>query len=264
MKGKFLVAATMLASVLATAQVRLAKLELAPGQKYVVEFSDILVVDTLVMSKSSSIVFLTDKPDNFIHCKKMIVGDSCSIVGAGENGERGKDGKKGTNGAGPCKDGLKGKAGTGGSHGSDGRNVSIYSASIEMKGIFTIDLRGGDGGNGGNGGEGGGGSDGTTVCAGGNGGDGGDGSTGGNGGKGGTLGLYCDTCREWRVNLNQTLLVKNIGGKGGEGGLGGPGGAAGLNNSVNNAGEGKRGQRGKPGLDGKPGEPGAIKFEAFK
>jgi hypothetical protein len=258
-----LLASAMVINIIAVAQIRLAKLELAPQQKYVVEFSDILVVDTLIMSKSSSIIFLAEAPNNFIHCKKIIIDDSCSIIGAGENGNRGKDGKKGRDGSRPCEDGLKGKSGTGGSHGSNGRNLSIYSSSIERKGIFTIDLRGGDGGNGGNGGQGGGGGEGTTVCAGGDGGDGGDGSTGGNGGNGGVLSLHCDSCPEWRVHLNDTFFFKSAGGKGGRGGTAGPAGLAGLSSPVNNVGEGKRGKKGKPGLDGKPGERGAIKFEDF-
>lgn len=262
MNVKWLTLFFFLACWPALAQIRLPKLELVPKQQYVVEFSDILVIDTLVMADSSAIVFLTEKADNFIHCKMLSAGKGARIIATGENGTAGKEGNAGGNGAGPCKDGLTGKAGTGGSHGADGHNLSVYTNSFQINGVLTFDLRGGDGGRGGNGGEGGAGSAGTSVCSGGNGGTGGDGGSGGNGGNGGTLTLTCPTCRDLRVQLNQTLMVKTLGGKGGDGGQGGAGGAAGLNYASGSGREGTRGGKGKNGVSGKAGEAGAIKFES--
>jgi len=50
-------------------QIRVTKLVLDRKEKFVIENSDILVVDTLIMLDSSSIFLNLTKKDNFIHAK---------------------------------------------------------------------------------------------------------------------------------------------------------------------------------------------------
>jgi len=243
------------------AQIRLTRLELKPKEIYSMGTSDILVLDTLVMSDSSSIILSLDKKDFFIHSKKIVIGKGCRIIGGGESGKPGKDGVKGLTGEGPCRDGGVGKGGTGGSHGDHGKNLSIYSNELIIRGSLLVELSGGDGGDGGKGGEGGGGSPGTRVCIGGNGGNGGNGSSGGHGGDAGALLIVCKNCVNIRSWLGQTLIVRTYGGNAGLGGIGGAGGPAGLNPTGNSSQDGKHGARGKTGPDGQAGKNGAINFQ---
>ncbi|HEY5823950.1 MAG TPA: hypothetical protein VIT44_06290 [Cyclobacteriaceae bacterium] len=250
-----------LLSFFANAQIRLTTLELRPKEIYSLETSDILVLDTLIMRDSSSIMLSAEKKDFFIHSKKIVVGKGCRIIGRGESGKPGKNGAKGLTGEGPCRDGVIGKGGTGGSHGDYGKNLSVYTTELIIKGNLLVELSGGDGGDGGKGGEGGGGSPGTRVCIGGNGGSGGNGSSGGNGGDAGTLLIVCKNCINIRSWLNHSLLVRTYGGNAGLGGIGGQGGSAGLNPTGNSSQDGRQGTKGKTGPDGQAGKNGAINFQ---
>src|ERR1041385_4340337 len=89
-------------------QIRLTKLVLEPNQKYRIENTDILVVDTLIMNDSSSIFLNLSKQDNFIHAKETIIGRGCSIIGHGKSGDRGKDGEPGSTQSVPCRGGAAG------------------------------------------------------------------------------------------------------------------------------------------------------------
>jgi hypothetical protein len=238
------------------AQIRLAKLSIEKNEKYLIQASDILVVDTLVMADSSQIILNHDKKDNFIHAKILIVGSNCLISGSGL---KGKDGIKGVDGiemASPCRQGGIGQDGSIGFNGRTGNSLFIYSDDIQIKGSLTINLNGGDGGDGGDGGQGGGGGPGTRVCAGGDGGQGGSGSRGGNGGDGGSLEIDCKRCPDLQVWLGSRLQVKNYGGFGGLGGEAGRGGLTGLGPVK----DGKNGIRGYHGEEGEAGKNGAITF----
>jgi hypothetical protein len=238
-------------------QIRLDKLSLNKGEKYFIQNSDILVVDTLVMADSSQIILNHDKKDNFIHAKIVVIGMGCSINGYGP---KGKDGAVGINGAeqqSPCRSGAPGLDGEMGLDGSNANNILIYSEDIQINGSLTINLNGGDGGDGGKGGQGGGGGPGTRVCAGGDGGQGGSGSRGGHGGEGGSLTINCLRCPDYQVWIGSRLHIKNYGGFGGIGGEAGRGGLAGLGPVR----DGKNGQRGFHGEEGETGKNGVIKFE---
>lgn len=248
--------------VAAFSQIRIDKLVIPAKQTYTIEKNDIIVVDTLIMSDSSTIQLNLGKHDNYIHAKRLIAYNGARIMGVGEKGKRGKDGSKGSTMDGPCIDGTPGHSGTGGSHGDSGVNLFMYLNQLTITGSLTIDIRGSDGGDGGNGGQGGGGSTGTRVCVGGTGGPGGNGGTGGNGGNGGTLTIACKECNdELRAILDHTLLVKNYAGFGGIGGDAGPGGLAGLGVNGQTSKDGKIGPRGRKGADGQNGKEGAINFE---
>jgi hypothetical protein len=246
--------------LLSLGQVRLAKLEVKRGEIYKISAGDILVIDTLIMSDSSSIELNYLQKDNYIHAKVLVAGTGTRILGRGEGGKPGKDGAKGFTPDGPCLDGTAGRGGTGGTHGDDGKNLFLYLTTLNIQGSLLIDLSGGDGGDGGKGGLGGGGSPGTRVCVGGTGGTGGNGSTGGNGGGGGTLTVNCKSCPDLRLWLGEKLVVRNFGGYAGLGGDGGQGGPAGLSSVGDNAKDGKAGPRGKKGANGEAGKQGAINF----
>ncbi|MBL7875007.1 MAG: hypothetical protein JNL53_05055 [Cyclobacteriaceae bacterium] len=238
------------------AQIRLEKLSIEKNEKYLIQASDILVVDTLIMADSSQIILNHDKKDNFIHAKIWVVGVNCSINGSGA---KGKDGEKGVDGAemlSPCRQGGIGQDGSVGLSGKAGNSLFIYSDDIQINGSLTINLNGGDGGDGGDGGQGGGGGPGTRVCAGGDGGQGGNGSRGGNGGNGGNLTITCKRCPDLQVWLGGRLQVKNYGGFGGLGGEAGRGGLTGLGPVR----DGKNGIRGYHGEEGETGKNGAIAF----
>src|SRR5579871_312156 len=98
-------------------QIRLTKLVLEKNQKFKIEKTDILVVDTLIMNDSSSIILNPLKRDNFIHAKETFVGNACSILGLGKNGTIGKAGESSTNQSAPCRNGGLGKDAEVGSHG---------------------------------------------------------------------------------------------------------------------------------------------------
>lgn len=245
----FLVAATC-----TYAQIRVTKLILEPKEKFVIEKSDILVVDTLVMLDSSSIVLNLSKKDNFIHAKEVIVGAGCAIIGHGLNGSRGIPGDRGITARAPCRRGLPGGNATEGGMGQDGINLSLYFSSLKVNGSITINLNGGDGGDGGNGGVGGDGGSGTRVCVAGDGGRGGNGANGANGGKGGALNINCKSCEDLHLITGHKLIVKNFGGLAGVGGDGGQGGHAGLGP----AGDGKNGQKGFNGANAQLGKDGTV------
>jgi len=241
----------------ATGQIRLTKLSLKEGEKYLIQASDILVVDTLVMADSSQVVLNMDKKDNFIHAKIAIIGIGCSINGGGVKGTDGTKGIHGVDQLSPCRSGGPGQDGTQGLDGNNGNNLFIYSDDLQINGSLTINLNGGDGGDGGKGGQGGGGGPGTRVCSGGDGGSGGSGSRGGHGGNGGNLTINCLRCPDYQVWIGSRLHIKNYGGFGGIGGEAGRGGLAGLGPVR----DGKNGLRGYHGEEGENGKNGAIFFE---
>lgn len=243
-------------------QIRIDKLVVPAKGTYKLDGTDIIVIDTLVMSDSSTIQLNLAKRDNYIHAKSIIARNGAKILGVGDKGVRGKDGIRGTTIDGPCIDGTAGHHGTGGSHGDSGTNLFLYFNKLTITGSLTIDIRGSDGGDGGKGGQGGGGSMGTRVCLGGTGGAGGNGGTGGNGGNGGALTITCKDCiDDVRGLLDHQLLVKNYAGFGGIGGDPGAGGLAGLGANGMTSKDGKIGPRGKKGTDGITGKEGAINFE---
>lgn len=241
-------------AVLSRSQIRLNKLVLAPKEKFVIEKSDILVVDTLVMRDSSSIILNISKKDNFIHAKEVVVGTNCSIIGRGLNGRTGSAGEKGITARAPCRRGLPGANAADGVVGQNATNLSFYSNNLTILGSMIINLSGGDGGDGGKGGDGGDGGSGTRFCIAGDGGRGGNGASGATGGNGGNLNLVCQNCGNLRVILGRKLIVKTFGGVGGIGGPGGAGGQAGLGPE----GDGKSGLKGFPGANAPQGKEGAV------
>ena len=243
-------------SSLSIAQIRLAKLVLAKNEKYVIDGTDILVTDTLIMGDSSEIVLNPHKKDNFIHAKVTIVGNGCLIFGVGSSSKKGKEGTAGIDQVGPCLLGRNGGNGYPGSSGLPANNLFLYFTELNITGSLTINLNGGDGGDGGDGGRGGSGGPGTRVCAGGNGGNGGNGANGGNGGDAGNLSIQCKNCPTVRGLIHTFLIVKNYGGYAGLAGEGGVGGSSGLG-PFNDGVYGKRGMSGKEGVEGKSG---AINF----
>ena len=244
-----------------TAQIRYTSLVIESNTTYDFSESDILVADTIIMRDSSSIKLNYVKDDNYIHCKKLIVGKGCKIIGRGENGRKGKDGGNGYSVEGPCSNGTNGRNGARGSDGIIGNNLFLYTDEIVFNGNLSIDLAGGNGEDGGKGGDGGGGSAGTRLCNGGNGGSGGNGAPGGNGGNSGNLTLRCKSCPDLRNELGKKLMVRVYGGLGGLGGEGGSPGLPGILVTGTTAQDGKHGTHGKNGADGVPGKNGAINFE---
>lgn len=241
-------------TVFCDAQIRLDKLVLARHEKFVIEKSDILVVDTLLMSDSSSIILNLSKKDNFIHAKEVVVGANCSIIGRGADGRSGSTGIKGITAQAPCRRGLPGAAAGDGALGQDAINLSFYTTNLKIDGSLIINLNGGNGGDGGQGGEGGDGGSGTKFCVAGDGGKGGNGANGASGGNGGNLNLVCQNCGNLRLLFGQKLIIKNFGGVGGVGGRGGFGGPAGLGTE----GDGKKGPRGSNGANAQQGKDGII------
>lgn len=238
------------------AQIRFTKLILDKNEKYVIQNSDILVTDTLIMGDSSEIVLNTQRKDNFIHAKVTFIGKGCKISGTGASADKAEAGMSPADQVGPCLLGKNGGSGANGSNGIPGNNLFLYFTDLNITGSLIININGGNGGDGGDGGRGGGGGPGTRVCAGGNGGNGGNGAPGGNGGDGGTLSIQCKNCPTLRGLLNGPIIVKNYGGYAGLGGDGGQGGSAGLG-PINDGINGKKGMSGKDGIEGKHG---AINF----
>lgn len=253
----FLLAVTHISS---HSQLRYSSLVIEANKTFDFAESDVLAADTLIMKDSSSIKLNYVKDDNYIHCKKLIVGNGCKIIGRGDNGKNGKNGGKGYSIDGPCHDGTIGRNGARGSDGINGNNLFLYTDEIIFSGNLSIDLAGGNAGDGGSGGDGGGGSSGTRVCAGGNGGNGGNGAPGGNGGKSGNLTLRCSKCPDLRNELGKRLIVRVYGGLGGLGGEGGSPGLPGILVTGTSDQDGKHGTKGKNGADGVPGKNGAINF----
>lgn len=239
-----------------TAQIRLEKLVLKPGEKFLIEGTDILVVDTLVMGDSSHIILNRAKADDYIHARIARIGTGCTIEGSGKRGVDGTNGAAGADQLSPCRQANAGADGTDGANGETGSNLFIYSDDIQIEGSLTINLNGGDGGDGGDGGQGGGGGPGTRVCPGGDGGQGGSGMRGGNGGNGGNLSIQCKRCPDYQVWLGNKLYIKNYAGFGGMGGEAGRGGLAGLGPLR----DGRNGIRGSHGEEGVTGKNGIVTF----
>jgi hypothetical protein len=258
-----IVCVLLLAGMVSTAagQIRHNILVVEAGKVFELSASDILVADTLIMKDSSTIKLNHLKDDNFIHCKKLVVGNSCTIIGRGENGRVAKSGGNGSSIVGPCHDGTNGRNGARGGDGIKGNNLFLYADHITFLGDLSIDLAGGNAADGGSGGNGGGGSGGTKLCPGGNGGNGGNGAPGGNGGNAGNLTIRCKFPPNLRSELGRKLKVRVYGGLGG---VGGEGGSPGLPGSVVNGTsqhDGKVGLSGKGGASGMAGKDGIINFE---
>ena len=254
--------ALLFGSLVATAQIRMSKLEVPAGETFVMEGTDTIEVDSLVLGDSASIHLNREKLSNYIHAKVLSAGKSSRILGHGDRGPNGKNGMPGTTPDGPCLKGTPGRHGANGEHGKNGTNLFLYVTSFVISGDLTVDLNGGNGGDAGKGGLGGGGSAGTRVCVGGTGGPGGNGGNGGNGGSGGSLTISCKECHHHRLMLGNKLIVRTYAGYGGLGGDAGPGGLAGLGTGGPTSGDGMAGQRGRKGMKGITGKQGAINFEA--
>jgi hypothetical protein len=249
-----IISAALFAACNCCAQIRLTKLVLEPKEKFIMEKSDIIVVDTLIMKDSSTIFLNMSKTNNFIHAKEVLIGKNCSIVGQGANGTQGIAGDNGLIGRSPCRSGAPAANAAVGSQGQNATNVSLYFNTITITGSIIINLNGGDGGDGGKGGRGGDGGSGTRVCVAGDGGKGGNGANGGVGGDGGSVTISCKKCDDLHLIMGNKLIVKNFGGFGGVGGDGGTGGQAGLGP----AGDGKNGQRGIDGDSAAQGKTGSV------
>lgn len=243
------------------AQIRVSKLIVKPSQTYLLDKSDIIVADTLIMMDSSRIRLNDLRTENYLRIKVAIIGKHCVIDGRGTNGKRGTNGIPGTTPIGPCKSGTPGRNGSRGLDGTSGINLFLYIDSLKINGSLTIDLSGGDGGDGGDGGFGGSGSPGTRHCIGGNGAAGGNGGNGGNGGPGGLLSLGELTVTKIRPMIGDNIKLYYKGGTFGYGGVAGHGGAAGLGPQQKN---GKVGSPGADGKHGRPGNMGTIRFEDSK
>lgn len=245
--------------VAAKAQIRVNKLVIEPHQTFMLDSTDILVADSLIMMDSSRIRLNALKAENFIRARVAVFGKHCRIDGRGIGGNRGTDGTSGLTPIGPCRDGVAGRNGLRGLSGGPGVNLFLYIDEIHINGRLIINLAGGNGGDGGDGGHGGGGSPGTRQCRGGDGGRGGNGGAGGDGGRGGTLTIGGKDVVIAKALIGGVLLIRNGGGSFGYGGLSGAGGAAGLGPNRNH---GAEGQRGIDGAYGHPGERGTVLFEA--
>lgn len=241
-------------AITCSAQIRLEKLVLDRNQKFTIQATDILVVDTLIMNDSSSIFLNLSKTDNFIHAKAAIIGKGCTIIGNGKRGEPGNAGEVPRTQTAPCRNGFSGATASNGTQGQDAVNLSLYLTTLKINGSIIINLNGGDGGAGGKGGSGGDGGSGSRVCPAGDGGKGGNGANGGIGGKGGTININCKKCDNLNLLMGGKLIVKNFGGFGGLGGDGGPGGRAGLGSLR----DGKNGQPGASGKSAAQGRTGAV------
>lgn len=230
------------------AQVRIGTLVVKPNQTYVLEHSDILVADTLILMDSARLVLNKLKRENYIRAQYAVFGNNAVIDGKGIEGKPGRDGKAGSTPFGPCTDGFPGRPGGKGLDGTPGINLFLYLDELKIDGRLVIELSGGNGGKGGNGGNGGGGSPGTVHCFGGNGGNGGNAGQGGNGAQGGHLTINSRKNPNIHQLVGDTIKVLNFGGFAGEQGRPGSRGAAGLGPSK------KNGKEGEPGQDA----PGAI------
>ncbi|HCW07377.1 MAG TPA: hypothetical protein DGG95_08440 [Cytophagales bacterium] len=250
----FLLWVLALSPFIVSGQIRQSKLIVPANESYDFRGSDIIVIDTLIMMDSSLIILNNSKKDNFIHAKKILIQNACSIIGLGKNGEDGKSGVRGTTQSAPCRVGQDGSNATKGTNGHDGVNLTLYMDDLEIVGALVINLNGGDGGDGGKGGRGGDGGSGTRVCRAGNGGSGGSGANGGAGGNGGSVGIHCRNCDDLHLIMGNKLIIKNFGGFGGIGGEGGFGGRPGLGP----AGDGKNGIRGKDGRTAPQGKSGIV------
>jgi hypothetical protein len=240
------------------AQIRVGKLIIGPRETYVLDSTDILVADSLIMMDSSRIRLNRLKAENFIRARVAIIGQNCRIDGRGVPGKKGMDGTPGLTPIGPCRDGVAGRNGLRGLSGGPGVNLFLYIDKLQLNGKLIVNLGGGNGGDGGDGGHGGGGSPGTNQCRGGDGGKGGNGGFGGDGGRGGTLTIGGRDASMTKALIGSLLIVRNNGGSFGYGGLSGAGGLAGSAPAGNS---GTRGQRGIDGQYGRPGEAGTVLFE---
>src|SRR5690349_10748371 len=134
------------------AQIRSTKLVIERRQNYVMEHSDIIVADTLIMLDSSRITLNRLKKENYIRAQVFVIGKNCVIDGRGSNGKNGPEGASGRGALGPCQNGQNGRNGVNGLDGTPANDLFLYIDKIDIQGDITINLFGGDGGNGGNGG----------------------------------------------------------------------------------------------------------------
>ena len=235
-------------------QLRFEKLVINSNEQFVIDGqSDIIVADTLIMMDGSSIILNSLKPENYLRTNVAVIGQNCSIIGAGQQGKPGKCGKSGSSQPGPCRDGLPAENGSNGLAGGHGVNLFFYVSQLRIDGNLTIDLRGGTGGDGGMGGKGGDGNPGTLHCNGGNGATGGTGGRGGRGGNGGNLAISAPNPGQLTDWIGSLIVCQTNGGDGGRGGKGGYPGAKGLGPSNKYGKDGATGTFGEPGDRGKDG-----------
>lgn len=236
------------------AQVRVSKLVIKAKETYVLQNSDILVADTLIMMDSSRLVMNKLKPENYLRVRVGRFGKDCVIDAKGVSGQPGRNGTNGTTPTGPCMNGTPGKNGTRGLDGTKAIKLFLYLDRVTIRGQLTIDVSGGDGGRGGHGGAGGGGSPGTTHCNGGNGANGGQAGPGGNGGNGGTLEIVVPKPQVFKdLILSKKIVAKVTGGAAGPSGRGGYHGGAGLGPNKKNGKDGEPGPYNKAGISGEQG-----------
>lgn len=256
----FVLLVTLLVSGSVFCQVRVSKLVIKANETYILENSDILVADTLVMMDSSTLVVNKLKQENFLRVKYARFGNHCVIDASGIDGKPGRAGAPGNTPTGPCLNGSPGKDGTRGLDGTKAVNLFLYLERVTVRGQLIIDLNGGKGGKGGNGGNGGGGSPGTMHCNGGNGANGGKAGPGGNGGNGGVLTVTIAKPQTFKdLILAKKVVVQNSGGDAGTSGRGGYHGGAGLGPSKKN---GKDGVPGDYNANGVSGEKGSFVIQA--
>lgn len=191
-----------------------------------------LEIDTLIMEKSSKLIFLYSTNINVGHA---VIGKNCTWDARGEE------------------------------HSGDGRHLYI-TMNLARLGRLTIDTRGGIGAPGRNGEPGAPGTDGSTFgSSAGNGGQGGPGGPGGKGGDGGNLTLLYRSSftPNFKRGKKNSLVLRNEGGHGGRGGQGGPGGRGGA--PVVRQYEGTKGPvKETNGVWGSQGPNGPIGFEGAK
>jgi hypothetical protein len=236
------------------AQVRVTKLVIKAKETYVLENSDILVADTLIMMDSSRLVLNKLKPENYLRVRVGRFGKDCVIDAKGVNGQPGRNGANGATPTGPCMNGSAGKNGTRGLDGTKAIKLFLYLDRVTIRGQLIIDVSGGDGGRGGHGGAGGGGSPGTMHCNGGNGANGGMAGPGGNGGNGGTLEIVVPKPQVFKdLILSKKIVAKVTGGAAGPSGRGGYHGGAGLGPNKKNGKDGEPGPYSKAGTSGDQG-----------
>lgn len=100
---------------------------MARNEKIVLEKSDILVADALVVYDLSSVILNLSKKDNFIHAneKEVVVGTNCSIIGRGLKGLDGSPGEKGITARIIAED-LPGANAVDGVTGQNATSISFY------------------------------------------------------------------------------------------------------------------------------------------
>lgn len=143
-----LIALGILISYNSFAQIKpISKLEIAKGTTYVVDQSNVLVVDTLIMHDKAIIQFANGQQGK-LGARIAYIGENCLITAKGADGTNGKAEKPGTQGrVGQPSVKTKGARAT---DGEDGGSLELDMHFMKI-GKLTIDTRGGKGGNGANG-----------------------------------------------------------------------------------------------------------------